>query len=88
MTTRHLKKYCRIDDDSQKLLEVAINKFGLSARAYERILKVARTITDLASEENIKSEHIPETIQSRILDHEFELIENSGLVNEMKLFSL
>ena len=72
MVTKHLKKYCRIDDNSQKLLEVAINKFGLSARAYDRILKVSRTIADLAKEENIKSEHIAEAIQYRILDREFE----------------
>ena len=63
MVTKHLKKYCRIGEKSQKLLEVVINKFGLSARAYDRILKVARIIADLASEENIKSEPIAEAIQ-------------------------
>jgi len=72
MTTKHLKKYCRIDENSQKLLEVAINKFGLSARAYDRILKVGRTIADLAKVESIQAEHIAEAIQYRILDREFE----------------
>ena len=47
MTNRHIKKFCQIDETSQKLLELAIDKFGLSARAYTSILKVARTIADL-----------------------------------------
>ena len=72
MVTKHLKKYCQIDENSKKLLQMAMGKFGLSARAYDRILKVARTIADLANEENIKSEHIAEAIQYRILDREFE----------------
>ena len=72
MVTKHLKKYCREDDNSQKLLEVAINKFDLSARAYDRILKVSRTIADLANLDGIQSEHIAEAIQYRIIDREFE----------------
>ena len=51
MTNRHIKKFCQIDEASQKLLELAIDKFGLSARAYTRILKVARTIADLEGTE-------------------------------------
>lgn len=47
MTNRHIKKFCQIDEASRKSLEMAIDKFGLSARAYTRILKVARTIADL-----------------------------------------
>ena len=68
MTNRHIKKFCCIDDASQRLLEMAIDKLGLSARAYTRILKVARTIADLAGEEAISSAHISEAIQYRSLD--------------------
>ena len=70
ITSRLMKKYCRIDADSEKLLELAINKLGLSARAYDRILKVSRTIADLAGEEYIQQEHISEAIQYRTLDRE------------------
>ena len=68
MTNRHIKKFCPIDDASQKLLELAIDKFGLSARAYTRILKVARTIADLEGKENIEATHLSEAIQYRSLD--------------------
>jgi magnesium chelatase family protein len=68
MTNRQIKKYCQIDEASQGLLEVAIDKFGLSARAYTRILKVARTIADLEGVENIQPSHLSEAIQYRSLD--------------------
>jgi len=68
MTNRHIKKFCQIDEASQKLLELAIDKFGLSARAYTRILKVARTIADLEGAENILPGHLSEAIQYRTLD--------------------
>jgi magnesium chelatase family protein len=68
MTNRHIKKYCQIDDASQRLLETAIDKFGLSARAYTRILKVARTIADLDAKEDIHPAHLSEAIQYRSLD--------------------
>jgi len=68
MTNRHIKKFCQIDETSQKLLEMAIDKFGLSARAYTRILKVARTIADLEGQENIEPAHLSEAIQYRSLD--------------------
>lgn len=68
MTNRHIKKFCPIDDGSQRLLETAIDKFGLSARAYTRILKVARTIADLEGAENIQATHLSEAIQYRSLD--------------------
>ena len=68
MTPRYLKKYCQIGDSSKALLEQAIDKLGLSARAYTRILKIARTIADLEGVEDIATHHISEAIQYRSLD--------------------
>jgi magnesium chelatase family protein len=68
MTNRQIKKFCQIDDPSQRLLETAIDRFGLSARAYTRILKVARTIADLEAVEDIQPTHLSEAIQYRTLD--------------------
>ena len=68
MGTREIKRYCPVKDDAEKLLETAINKLGLSARAYSRVLKVGRTIADLAGAENIEASHIAEAIQYRSLD--------------------
>jgi magnesium chelatase family protein len=70
MGTREIKRYCSVQDDAEKLLEIAINKLGLSARAYSRVLKVGRTIADLAGAENIESSHIAEAIQYRSLDRQ------------------
>ncbi len=68
MAPRFLKKYCQIGEDSKALLEQAIDKLGLSARAYTRILKISRTIADLEGVEAIASQHISEAIQYRSLD--------------------
>jgi len=68
MTSHYIKKFCGIDDEGKRLLEMAIDRLGLSARAYTRILKVARTIADLENEERIKSHHLSEAIQYRSLD--------------------
>ena len=68
MKPRHIRKYCRIDEHCQSLMEKAMNKLGLSARAYNRVLKVARTIADLEGSEPISSQHISEAIQYRSLD--------------------
>jgi magnesium chelatase family protein len=68
MLPAHLREYCRIDAEGEALMRNAITKIGLSARAYDRILKVARTIADLASSEAIRPEHIGEAIQYRSLD--------------------
>jgi magnesium chelatase family protein len=68
MSSRHIKKYCKIDAASSSLLETAIDKLGLSARAYNRILKIARTIADLEGTPDIRLDHISEAIQYRSLD--------------------
>jgi len=66
--SKDIRKNCVIDEQSQNLLKTAIERFGLSARAYDKVLKVARTIADLEGIENIKVEHIAEAIQYRSLD--------------------
>lgn len=68
MEPRHLRSHCELGSDSQELLRNAIEKLGLSARAYDRILKVARTVADLTGEERIGARHIAEAIQYRSLD--------------------
>jgi magnesium chelatase family protein len=68
MSDKQIKMFCDIDEDSQKLIEMAIEKLGLSARAYTKILKVARTIADLEEGEKIRSSHVAEAIQYRNLD--------------------
>ena len=68
MSSRHIKKHCKIDKASSGLLETAIEKLGLSARAYNRILKIARTIADLEGESDIQVDQISEAIQYRSLD--------------------
>ena len=73
LSQKDLRKYCEIDNSSQELLKLAIEKFGLSARAYSRILKVARSIADLDGSLDIKPEHISEAIQYRTLDRKYWL---------------
>lgn len=73
LTPQLIEKYCKIDNESKKILQMAFEKLGLSARAYGRILKVARTIADLENCENIRKRHIAETIQYRSLDKKYKL---------------
>ncbi|MFH1091598.1 MAG: YifB family Mg chelatase-like AAA ATPase [Pseudomonadota bacterium] len=68
MQNKHLRKFCRLDEPSQKLLETAMQKLGLSARAYTRIIKLSRTIADLEGAENIGPHHVSEAIAYRSLD--------------------
>ena len=68
MNNRQIRKFCKIDEKSNSLLEMAMEKFGLSARALSRILKISRTIADLAQSDNIEQIHIAEAIQYRSLD--------------------
>ena len=70
MGSRELKTYCDIDEATQELLKFAMTDLNLSARAYDRILKVARTIADLAGAEKLGSEHVSEAIQYRSLDRQ------------------
>jgi magnesium chelatase family protein len=68
---KEIEKYCELDTTSFNLIKLAMEKLNLSARAYDRILKVARTIADLEESENILSQHVSEAIQYRSLDREF-----------------
>ena len=68
MNSRQIRKFCRLDQESDEIMERAMDKFGLSARAHSRILKIARTIADLEGEQDINSAHVAEAIQYRTLD--------------------
>lgn len=68
LQSRHIRQWCQLDDASRGLLEGAIRKLGLSARATDRILKVARTIADLAGDEKLHPHHIAEAVQYRTID--------------------
>jgi magnesium chelatase family protein len=70
MGTRELKQFCELDEATKELLQNAMADLNLSARAYDRILKVARTIADLADAEKISADHVSEAIQYRSLDRQ------------------
>ena len=70
MSSRQIREYCKLDSKSAELLKKAMNSLGFSARAYDRILKVARTIADLEKTADIGADHIAEAIQYRSLDRE------------------
>jgi magnesium chelatase family protein len=71
MTPRMIRQHCRIDADSEQMLERAMTRLGLSARAYDRILKVSRTIADLETSEEIRSAHVAEAVGYRSLDRTY-----------------
>ncbi|MFQ6618577.1 MAG: magnesium chelatase, partial [Fidelibacterota bacterium] len=68
MESRDVNLYCRLDAKSSDLLKMAMSKLGLSARAYDKILKLSRTIADLDGKDHIRPEHVSEAIQYRSLD--------------------
>jgi magnesium chelatase family protein len=70
MGAKELSAFCRLADGPKELLKMAVTELNFSARAYDRIVKVARTIADLAGAESISSEHISEAIQYRSLDRQ------------------
>lgn len=73
MNNAQIKEFCRIDDESAALIKTSFEKFRMSARAYNRILKVARTIADLEACEKISSAHVAEAIQYRTLDKKYNV---------------
>ena len=73
MTSADIKKYCKLDSESVKLLKESFEKLNLTARAYNRILKVARTIADLDGSQNITARHIAESLQYRALDRKYRV---------------
>jgi magnesium chelatase family protein len=71
MSTRQVRKYCELGPDSERLLERAMQQQGLTARAHDRILKVARTIADIEGTESLTTAHLAEAIQYRALDRSY-----------------
>ncbi|SHI57733.1 magnesium chelatase family protein [Desulfatibacillum alkenivorans DSM 16219] len=79
MNGRHMKAYCKVDPSCSSLLEAAVDKLGLSARGYKRILKIARTIADMEGVQDIQASHVSEAIQYRTLDRKGQLPVQAGL---------
>ena len=71
MTPRMTREFCVLDSDAENLLKLSFEKLGLSARAYDKILRISRTIADLDGCDNIKAEHIAQAVQYRSLDRKY-----------------
>jgi magnesium chelatase family protein len=71
MSQRMIRRFCKLDSESERQMENAITRLGLSARAYDRILRVARTMADLEGIEKIQARHVSEAIQYRALDRTY-----------------
>jgi len=71
MPTRMIRKQCALDDSGERTLEMAVRRMGLSARAHDRILKVARTVADLGESEGVSAKHVAEAVQYRSLDRNY-----------------
>ena len=71
MPTRQIRKNCALDDSGERTLEMAVRRMGLSARAHDRILKVARTIADLNGLAAVSAKHVAEAVQYRSLDRNY-----------------
>jgi magnesium chelatase family protein len=74
MTTRDLRRHCRLASEVEGILKQAVNRLRLSARAYHRVLKIARTIADLAGAADLTTAHVSEAIQYRSLDRKKEFV--------------
>lgn len=70
MTSRQIRSHCKLDNECQNLLQTSVNDLGLSARAHDKVLRVARTIADLESSDKIEPQHITEAINYRMLDRQ------------------
>jgi magnesium chelatase family protein len=68
---RQLRKLCALDEAGERMLEMAVRRMGLSARAHDRVLKVARTVADLDSAERVTAKHLAEAVQYRSLDRNY-----------------
>jgi len=84
MTPRLIKQYCPLGPEAQRLLEAAMERLGFSARAYHRILKIARTITDLEGAADLSPTHVAEAIQYRTMDRQFTLSYQYGVKEKVR----
>ena len=71
MPSKWIRKHCRLDEAGERTLEMAVQRLGLSARAHDRVLKVARTIADLGGQEGVLGKHVAEAVQYRSLDRNY-----------------